>query len=77
MATSAISAPEPSFKMSVHCLLPVVAAFSPSRTRRARAQARLPSFVASLLQQGPIRRGLLARRFPLRGAVNNQRSTYA
>ena len=51
----------------------VVPLFSPSRTRRARAQARLPIFGGdrAACQTGPIRRGLLARRFPLRGAGNN------
>jgi hypothetical protein len=79
MATSPISARGRSFKMRVRFLLPFVAAFSPSRTRRARAQARLPIFggIAAACQTGPIQRGLLARRFLLRGAVNNQRSTYA
>src|ERR1700674_2597584 len=51
----------------------VVTLSSPSRTRHARAQARLPIFGgdSGRLQTGPVRRGLLARRFPLRGAGNN------
>jgi hypothetical protein len=79
MANADIPTPEHSFKMSLQLLLAVVAAFSPGRNLRARAQARLPIFggIVAACQTGPIRRGLLARRFLLRGAVNNQRSTYA
>jgi hypothetical protein len=53
----------------------VVSLSSPSRTRRARAQARLPIFGGdrAACQTGPIRRGLLTRRFPLRGTGNNFR----
>jgi len=56
-------------------LLPVIAASSPSRKpshKSASTPSQLPR-CSALVQPGPFRRGLLVRRFPQRGAVNNRR----
>src|ERR1700691_2000740 len=72
----ALPAPERAGRLG---LVPsVVAALPPSRTVALRKHASPSSAaIVAALQTGPVRRGLLVRRFPLRGAVNNFRSEYA